>query len=53
MFKTLKERKPKTDKEYFFLKNNRLHPTGFEPAKLVREWIMSPVPSTTRPRMRK
>ena len=28
-----------------------MHPTGFEPAMFLRKWIMSPLPSTTRPRM--
>jgi len=29
-----------------------MHPTGFEPVMFLRKWIMSPVPSTTRPRVR-
>ena len=28
-----------------------MHPTGFEPVLFLRKWIMSPVPSTTQPRM--
>lgn len=28
-----------------------MHPTGFEPVLFIRKRIMSPLPSTTRPRM--
>jgi len=28
-----------------------MHLTGFEPVTFLRKWIMSPVPSTTRPQM--
>jgi len=30
-----------------------MHLTGFEPVTLFREWVMSPVPSTTRPQVQK